>query len=309
MASNILVQIRFIVLNIYLPIVAIGFLSNMLAFVVFSRKKFEKNTIFTIYFRFLTAFDTLSLLLPLNKYLEYVYNIYISKISDFFCIFRFYILNVISSISGWITVFISLDRLISITSPSRYLIRKNPLFQITICLLIVFISSALFSLNINSHIFVSYKNATNKTLITINCLAANYPIFSIIRLIYSDSLPFLIMIISTCLTLKQLFKSRKRAKSNNTNTDSTIKQKDRKFAITSIAVNIIFLTLNTPYCLTNTIYQFWPNLFDIDIYNFLVSIFQLIYFSNFASIFWVNFFVNSLFKQELYELLLNKSRQ
>ena len=68
-------------------ITLIGLIANSISFVVFSRKRFE-NTIFSTYFRFLLLFQTLNLIVPVDKMLEWNLDLSFSRISNFTCKLR-----------------------------------------------------------------------------------------------------------------------------------------------------------------------------------------------------------------------------
>ena len=72
-----------IVWYIVLAIVIIGVLGNMIAFVVCSRSNL-KNTVFSVYFRFIIIIDTLTLLLNtlLQKFMSGEYNLKFYNISE-----------------------------------------------------------------------------------------------------------------------------------------------------------------------------------------------------------------------------------
>ncbi len=87
-----------LIVYIYPLVSLIGLVGNIVAFQVFSRKKFA-NTVFATYFRFLTITDTISLLLPLNKFLELNMNIRVQEISMISCKLKTYLTYVIPTIS------------------------------------------------------------------------------------------------------------------------------------------------------------------------------------------------------------------
>ena len=87
---------------LYPIVVIVGTVCNSLAFIIFSRRKFN-NTIFSTYFRFLAVNDTVSLLfLTLNKFLIIRFDFYIGEISDLFCKLIGFLAYGIPAISSWI---------------------------------------------------------------------------------------------------------------------------------------------------------------------------------------------------------------
>jgi hypothetical protein len=305
-ASNTIILIKTIFLYCFPLITIVGIFGNAFAFFIFSQKSFQ-NTVFSIYFRFLIICDSISLLLPINRFLELNFNIFMSKISNEFCKFRYYFAYAITPISGWISAAISLDRLISIKMPSKFLFRKKTWFQVLVCLIIFCFDFAyylqnliVYSLNKNEE----FNNMTNQTITGYSC-ESNGVSLDWLDLFQSDITPFTLMIIFTSLTLHSIFQSRKRLGSNFSNDSS--KQKDVKFAITSIAINAIFLLFNSPYCLFNVISDY-IQFNDISEHHMILAFCYLFFYSNFGSVFYVNIYFNVLFKKEFFKLFSKFSR-
>lgn len=282
------------------PIISmIGFIFNVLAFIVFSGKKFEKTS-FSIYFRFLIISDILSLLLPINRILELNFNIKLQDVSDVFCVIRVFYSYITIALSAWSTVIISIDRACSIIYPNRFLFRKNTKFRIIVCLLnLIFniiIYGSLFDLRLGPTII--NDNGTNQTFITMTCKSDQIYMFWL-DLFNSDIVPFALMITFTLYTLRFIFKARGTA-------GSSVNKKDLKFAATSITLNVIFLIFNTPYCIYN-IYSFYISV-DPYLDNLLFIIFLALLYCNSCSVFFINYMVNSLFKQELGNIFHKNSK-
>jgi hypothetical protein len=120
-------------------------------------------------------------------------------------------------------------------------------------------------------------------------------------LINSTIIPFLIMIISTILTVKSVFDSRKKMRQSRNQESSNVasRKRDIKFSITSIALNIIFLILNLPFALSAQI----PN--DLGNFcNFIVVLLLLLTYINHGTVFFINMFLNTLFFEELKDFFL-----
>ena len=277
------------------PLISIaGFFFNSLSFVIFSQKKFQKTS-FSIYFRFLIISDSLSLLLPINRMLEWNFLMFISNYSDFFCKLRAFYSYAIRPISGWTTVVIGLDRMIDIMYPTRFLFRKQVKFQIITCLSILFfdfmfyIPVLFFRLNRTPY----FDTQTNKTSELIICENKSIPVFWM-DLFQSALVPFILMLTSTSLILRCVFKSRhlrQRAR----------RRKDLKYAVTSISLNIIFLLLNSPFVFYNLISTYISINYAVDEFLFILCLTML--YLNFLSVFFINISANSIFKEEFYKLL------
>ena len=84
----------------YLIISVIGFITNLISFIILSSKTF-RNTVFSSYFRFIAFFNILSMIIPINKFLEYNLNIWIRDFSDSLCKFRMYYFYILFPVYCW----------------------------------------------------------------------------------------------------------------------------------------------------------------------------------------------------------------
>jgi hypothetical protein len=295
--NEFLISMSRMIIYVYPMISFVGFVTNILSFIVFSRKKFKK-TIFSIYFRFLIIFDTLALLVPINKFLELNLAIVISHSSNLLCKTRMYYEFVITPISSWILVFISLDRFLGIAYPFNFKMHKKSKFQIIVCFGILFFHLAYFAPNLSYNL--THKkhitNDTNETMLIISCNNPNVPLNTMV-FFQSDLIPFVLMVVLTSITLLKLFESRKRLQNNLS------RHKDVKFAIISVTLNVIFLILTGPHYIFNLLYENYLDTISFDLFISIVSIKFLLFYSNFASVFFINLAVNALFKNEFYKLI------
>ena len=316
-AQNIMTKLTTIIVYFYPIIAIVGAAANLISFKIFSNKKFEK-TIFSSYFRFITLADTFTLILPLNKFLELNLNIYIQNMSEYLCKYRMYMTYVIPPISGWTLALISLDRLISIVKPTKFLFRKSRIFQFMLCGSIlafnfVFYLPILFASKFKiDDQQTDYENISNKTVYFCEFNSINYLYW--MDLFNSVLIPFTFMLTFTIFTLRALFKSRNKANKHHQNQNKRRSKKkkkkvknntnknDLKFAITSVTLNLIFLILNIPFCLYVVIYEYIKVKIDHDMDSLIFSITLLFYYSNFLSVFFINVIVNSLFKAEFYSM-------
>ena len=80
--------------------------------------------------------------------------------------------------------------------------------------------------------------------------------------------------------------------------------KDRKFAISSITINIQFIILNLPYFMIGVIYEY-TNLFDNakNLFFFLHAFTYFLFYVNLGTTFFINYFVNSIFRNEIKTVL------
>ena len=288
---------NYIIEYLFLVPQLVGFIFNIPAFVVFSRKKF-KNTIFSTYFRYLCISDTITLLFRF----EYIFNLKVFEfriISIFSCKIINYFVYFISSLSVWILVVISIDRFLSISYPASFIFRKLKQNQILVLFAII-IYHMIYWLSVPFLAHISIKNNGTNETISYHCHYGTL-IVDVMDFLDSSFLPFFLMFISTSLTLRTIFKSRSKSQSNQQDEQSKIKTKDIKFAINSILLNLFFLVFNFPL----TLYFFSQNFvkFDIELKNLIHSISELLYYVNYANIFFISYFFNSIFYKEFFDLI------
>ena len=110
-------------------------------------------------------------------------------------------------------------------------------------------------------------------------------------------LPFAIMITSSALTIRLLIKSRNSV-ARNGNVSKDRKSRDQKYAVSSVAFNIMFLVFKSPVMVYYTLFAFYNY---SNVYFFNISVF--LNFLNSSSFFFIHLVTNSLFRRELLILI------
>lgn len=146
-----------------------------------------------------------------------------------------------------------------------------------------------------------------------------YPLSSILPVFYlieASLTPFIVMIITTSLTLNHIYQSRTKLrryslteKENENGILNNVpgaphviatekKTRDFKFAFNSVIFNILFILLTFPSIFVHLYH-------NKDMYQqFIFKMSTFIIFSiNFASHFWVHFCVNTIFRNEVLNIL------
>jgi hypothetical protein len=294
-----------------LIVVIVGAFGNAIAFVVCSRSNL-KNTVFSTYFRFIAVVDTTTLIFNtfLQKFMSAVFKIRLSTSSNDICRLTKIIAYALTVPSGWILVVVSLDRYLSIAFPTRFRIRKNRLFQLLICIILVlkdfvYYGQLYFSFVKYKTNITIYDNTTNQTNQTIEqswtCQEIEPALLSWLDLANSGILPTLLMFICTFFILKCLHDSKKNIIDHNNQERPKISNRQKKFAITVLSLNIIFLLTNIPVVVWNVFREFQVYI-EPNIQNLITSIIFLIYYIQYGSCFFINFTVNSIFKDEVFAL-------
>ena len=291
-------------------VILIGLPANIFAFVLYSKQQFKKMS-FSIYFRALLINDSVTLLLgDLPMFLRIKFAINIRTLSLEACRLFYLIPYAVPATSAWLIVIISIDRLVSIKMPQRFLFRKKTSFQILACLGTFVYNILLYTqLDFSYLVFsFSYDNNTSLNETVIVCQGISDDVLSWLDLFNSTVVPFLFMLVITLITLKHIFDSRKKAMAHQSNSTTVsanttnISSKDRFFATTSIFLNIFFFITNIPIGVYPFISNFNPST------NYIISNFSLfIYYLNFASTFFISYFTNSIFYKAFWEIFSNNS--
>lgn len=154
----------------------------------------------------------------------------------------------------------------------------------------------------------TFSNRTSQPKSSIIKITTSYCDISNERRLYwldlfnSSLLPFVSMMITSALTIVFIVRSRRRLStvtSNGTRVMATTSNKrvvrDRKFAITSVSLNVLFLILNVPapfFGVISTLIEI-----DIPLNNFLGYLSLCCYYSYYAISFYVQLAVNSIVRE------------
>jgi hypothetical protein len=142
---------------------------------------------------------------------------------------------------------------------------------------------------------------SNGTSPTYTCALQNIPNFQYINvfdLLDADFVPFLLLMITTSVTVRCLFKSRNNLEATQQRSLRERRAKDVKFAINSIALNVLAVTFNTPLSIS-----FLITIPDASVYTLFFSICVFFYTVNYSILFFVNLAFNSIFRNELFLML------
>jgi hypothetical protein len=309
------------ILIYFFPLIStIGFIFNLISFIVFSRKKFQNEPLFSIFYRLLIIFSTISLFEGIIIFLWFNNNYQLMNKSKFLCKSSSFLIYTMRSLSIWIIVLISFDRMISLIKPILFTVKTN--FKIFTSIFIVVFSfiyygqiffNDIIEIDLNLH---GHKNKLN--LIFNLCKFRNGNLINKMDLFGSIIVPFILIAFSNLITLYLKFKknndgsNRISSRTNSSNLeDSQIKSEDENISIyTSIVLSIIHLSTNFLFFLIKLIASnYYFDLFDYYSYihfgnskssrSCLILITFLVYQLNFGSIFLINLIFNSMFRQEL----------
>ena len=267
--------------------IGIGFIGHIVSIMVFLRKPFRNNSIST-YCIALAIAESLSLVKFVDTIGYFVYNSDLSHLSEEICKSFTYLITLLSSIQPCIMVVFSIDKLLSMKTRSFPILKKK-WFQ-----LLLVAASVLFNVAIyiyfpiflkRREIFPGYFVCDVSAMSFFNILTAQ-------TLIETFILPFIILIITSVLTIRELYKSRN-AIERVGNVSKERKSRDKKYAFTSVTLNILFVILKLPF-LIFFILNAYLSYFDVYFYNIVSYLFFL-----YTSLgFFVHLITNSIFRRE-----------
>lgn len=275
-------------------IISIGLIGNIISYIVFSRKTFRKNSIST-YCRALAVLDCI-IIIELIHMVHYIINstkLDFSNLTDATCKIFYYVSVQYASIPAWILVAFSIDKMLNMRlSPPKIL--KSKLFQWSVVAGIV-----LFHLLIYIEFLFLLKLEPIKAFFDRKILVCNLPFSSYFKtIIYVELtdtclIPFVIMIVTSLVTIRLLVKSRSSLERIG-NAGKHRRHRDMKFAISSLTFNLFFVVLKMPFLIS----------FLLPLHNMIFpGIAFLLLLVNCSSNFFIHLVTNSIFRRELFSCI------
>ena len=277
--------------TIQATVIAIGIIGNVLSIIVFSRKAFRNNSIST-YCTALSIVECFTLIRLITDIYSLAYNIYLPDQSDALCKFTYSVVTYLGSIQPWIMVAFSVDKLLGIRVNSIAIIKKK-WFQWTVVAGIVLLNIVLY---IYFPILIRLNEIFPGYIICDLSTIGFFQIFMIVNILEMCLIPFIVMTITSILTIRMLIKSRNSVESIG-NMSKNRKSRDYKYAISSLALNIIFIILRLPGSVFYILSAFY-SYFDLYFYN--VSSF--LFFLNSSLSLFIHLATNSVFRREMFVL-------
>ena len=280
-----------------------GLISNAFSIVIFSRKKFWENTMG--YYNIILSIDN-NIVIAVNFIMSFSsgYGNDILLWSSFNCAFLFFVSRVSVSFSSWLNVMVSLDRMLFIIFPNRFLLlRKKKI--LTMIISVIFI--LLFAINSpNFYLYVSktysYTNASNISTVTCGPPKNLEVLVDMIRILTRALIPFVLIIVINSFLIYKLIKTKSRFRHN------VASKREYKFAYSISALSVFFIVSLTPFVLTLLLLTFMSqaNLKNTKAYLvttlcYGISVGLTTY--NYCFVFLINLRFNSLFRDETVKFL------
>ena len=267
--------------------IAIGFIGNIISIIVFSRKTFRNNSIST-YCISLAIADFLAIFQLINIVYYFPYNAYLVDLNETFCKIADESVVLVSGIPPFIMIAFSVDKLLSMrTSPIAVL--KKKWFQWSVVAGIVLFHIALYMyfpiLLKRTELFPGYFFCDVSTI-------GFLTIHMILIILDTCLIPFVILMITTILTIRLLLKSSNTIQRMG-NLTKERKSRDRKYAITSVTLNINLIVLKLPLTIFYILFSLY-SYYDL----YYLNIASLLFYLNTSLGFFIHFVTNSLFRRE-----------
>ncbi len=230
---------NFVKEKITIPLVVLNIISNLINFLVFTRLRFRKVSV-GFYFAGLAIANIFCSIIVIYYYLIYIYSIRVFEGKRYFS-FLFYFSSTVSFYSAWFSVLVSLDGCLCVISVKLMNTLKKRVFQV---ILVACIIVALSLVNIQI-----WKNDNINPITRRDYYFDD--VYPYVELLISSFLPFLLMCAFNITTVILLKRSKGKLR-----TQRRIKKsgdKENRFLITSIALNILFFFTFLP----KSIVQIW----------------------------------------------------
>lgn len=285
-------------------VIVFGLLGNFCVFKIYFSSKLRKNTL-SLYFQAMSLIDSFMLIQMLNQSMLIYFGWDIRFQSDFTCKTTYYTSFSFGPMVAWMLVIISIDRFVNIAFPKKFsfLFRKE--FQLFLIIFIIAFNLGFYSFMVwNSHIVVLDNITdpiTNQTILQVDCINDAQQTLVWMDLFNSTILPFAAMIMFTFLLIFFIKRSRNRIRTNSLLVDRQ-KTKDRKFTVTALTLNIVFLVLNVPILINNFFGIYNLNMSD-DFRNTFFFICITLYYTFFGMDFYAQFLSNSIFRDRFMAIL------
>ena len=274
----------------------LGIFGNTMGIAVFCRKNMDKISTNKIY-RLILFLDTFFLSTQIFEDSALSLGLDLRSLSTLSCKIRYYWNYSIGPVSPWLLVYITIERYVAIKYTSIKILKQHNFQKLIIVLIFIYNLGIYSPFAILKQVYSAIDDNNNNETYYYCDFENNiqYTIMTSLDLINSALLPFFIMTASSCALIHTILKVRLRIIDMRSKKDKKKLRRDIRFGGSSIVLNIFFVILNLPLCVTNI---FFPPLDDFT-YNIFIVVFYAIYCINS----YILFFFNSIFRNEFLVML------
>lgn len=264
-------------------ILSLGLVGNQIGFIVLTRKNIRRIGPRNMY-RYLFVSDTLYLLLIIVNYLGNGFVIDLTTSSKYVCKLYWYLNFILGPISPVLLCYISIEKLVSIKSPSRkFFLRRNDVQGFFLAVTIAF--NALFYLPVPYAFHIQTLNET----FSCGFEPILFKIIVNIDLVNRVVVPFFIMLINSFLLLVSIHRMKQRISEN-------FKRNSNQNYLTNIKLLFSLFILNITYIVSALpVSIVFPDFTDI---SFIGTLY--LNYASYSLNFYIIVLTNSLFRKEFF---------
>jgi hypothetical protein len=299
-------QVTYIFNYIQLIVAILGIIGNILVFFIFSRPTLKKHS-YSFYCRVMAISDIGLLIIYFKSWASYVLDANLDIVSAFFCSISQYLPYFFGGLSITMLTLIASDRMITIVYSNRFTFIKRQWFQwVMVFICIVYNASVNLLPPLNNHIVEIGQNTNSTQSIKMCALDANLTVIQM-WILLGNFLLFNI-IINNVLNIKMIWfiVSSRRKVTRSLSVLSNSSTRDRKFAATSIGLNLACMVLKLPFAIALLVMN--QMVIDFDEFFAIQTIVLTISVMDNGFSFFINLFVNSIFYYEFLILIGVKKR-
>ena len=215
--------------------ITISLIGNLISIIIFSKKTFRNNSIST-YCIALSIDEFFALFQFATDIGILAFNVNLIDQSETICKVFSYIFAIYNAVQPCILVAFSVDKLLNMRISPIGIIKKK-WFQWSVVVGIVIFNVLLY---LELPILVKRREIVPGYIICDQTTVGFLPTLMIVIVLETCIIPFIIMIVSSLLTIRLLIKSRNSIERVG-NVAIDRKSRDQKFAVSSVTFNILFL--------------------------------------------------------------------
>jgi hypothetical protein len=302
-------KVTYIFKNFQFALCLAGIVGNFYTFLVLSRQRFATFT-FPFYAKLMAITDSLVLIIAINNWTSFMLKLDLMQLpSPVLFKIASYLEVTSSGISLWLLVSISFDRFLTITrynTTTASQIIKTLKFRLTL-IGIVLIWNSLIHLPMPLNISLTNMNCSEASN------ASNYNCQPQQSMTSPKLINWLIFgnifaasgVINNVLTVMlfvSLARTRRVLMGRNNGMEEVREQRDRKFAVTSIGLNVACLCFKMPLTIFGVVYSYVS--VSSDVAQMVFTICEVIFTLDNAAAFFINMLGNSFFMSEFWEMMI-----
>ena len=292
-------RIYYIIGYIQFAIGVIGVIGNILVIIVLSRQSLRKYS-YSFYCKIMAIADICLMTYTFMDWIDYNIGFDLETYGSFLCFINQFIPRYFGGVSVNLRTIITIDRMLAIVYPKRFVLVTKRWFQ---CLLVAIVACIVFleALFVPLNYRLIEVNQTNLSQPIRICVVApnNLVIEMWVIMAHFTLINIIINNVMNYKTIRFIKTSRRRV-SENTSRNGRSSNKDRKFAICSICLNLSSMFLKMPLYLSILI-AIYSNM-SFDVITLTLKITSTISISDNGFSFIINMVVNSLFYKEFLKL-------